>query len=161
MAMPLILFPNTIILAFSNLLIPEFTEFNTRAEYSRIKRITKKILIYTAFFSTLISLLIFTFAPQLSHLMYKSTEVILYVKILSPLIPIMYIDNVVDAILKGLDKQVTVLKINILDLFTSILLIFIVIPKFGIIGYVFAIYFSEIFNFILSYKTLKHSVFYK
>ena len=68
----------------------------------------------------------------------------------------MYIDNVVDAILKGLDKHVTVLKINILDLITSILLIFIIIPKFGINGFVFTIYFSEILNFTLSFKSLKH-----
>lgn len=160
MAMPLVLFPNTIILAFSNLLIPEFTEFNTRCEYSRIKIITKKILAYTVFFSLLISLLIFIFAPQLSQLMYKSTKVIPYVKILSPLIPVMYVDNVVDAILKGLDKQVTVLKINILDLFTSILLIFVLIPKFGILGYIFVIYFSEILNFTLSFITLKKAIFH-
>lgn len=156
MAMPLILFPNTIVLAFSSLLIPEFAQFNVRAEYSKIKKITKKILTYTLLFSLTISILIFIFSPQLSIFFYKSNNVIKYIKILTPLIPIMYIDNVVDAILKGLDKQVTVLKINILDLITSILLIFIIIPKFGINGFVFTIYFSEILNFTLSFKSLKH-----
>lgn len=154
MAMPLILFPNTIVLAFSNLLIPEFSEFNVRAEYSRIKKITKKILKYTLIFSVIISILMFIFAPQISHLLYKSSNVILYIKLLAPLIPIMYIDNVVDAILKGLDKQISVLKINIIDLITSILLILIIIPLFGINGYIFTIYFSEVLNFILSLKNL-------
>ena len=154
MAMPLVLFPNTIILAFSNLLIPEFSQFNIRAEYSRIKRITRKILKYTLIFSIIISTLIFIFAPQLSHLLYKSSNVIIYIKLLAPLIPIMYIDNVVDAILKGLDKQIAVLKINIIDLITSILLILIIIPQFGIYGYIFTIYFSEILNFVLSLKNL-------
>ena len=154
MAMPLILFPNTIVLAFSNLLIPEFSEFNVRSEYSRIQRITKKILKYTLVFSIIISIIIFIFATQFSQLLYKSTHAIVYIKLLAPLIPIMYIDNVIDAILKGLDKQITVLKINILDLITSILLIFIIIPKFGIIGYIFTIYFSEILNFSLSFSSL-------
>lgn len=156
MAMPLILFPNTIILTFSNLLIPEFAEFNARSEHSRIHRITKRILKYTLIFSIIISILLFIFSEQLSNFMYKTNSVSLYIKILAPLVPIMYIDNVVDAILKGLDKQVSVLKINILDLITSIILIFFLIPKFGIMGYVFIIYFSELLNFVLSYFTLKN-----
>lgn len=155
MAMPLVLFPNTIVLAFSNLLIPEFAEFNAKSEYTKIKRITRRILKYTLFFSITISVILFKFADKFSYLMYKSTDVVIYIKLLSPLIPIMYIDNVVDAILKGLDKQVTVLKINILDLLTSILLIFIIIPKLGIAGYIFTIYFSEILNFTLSFHSLR------
>ena len=71
----------------------------------------------------------------------------------------MYIDNVIDAILKGLDKQVTVLKINILDSVTSILLIYFLIPTFGINSYIFIIYFSEIFNFVLSYLALKKATY--
>ena len=90
--------------------------------------------------------------------MYKSTNVIIYIKLLAPLIPIMYIDSVVDAILKGLDKQVDVLKINILDLVTCILLIFILIPLFGINGYIFIIYFSELLNFTLSFSCLKKTL---
>ena len=159
MAMPLVLFPNTIILAFSNLLIPEITEFKAKSQYSRIKRVIKTILKYTSIFSISFSLLVFIFAPQLSQFVYKSSKVIPYVKIISPLIPVMYIDNVIDAILKGLDKQVTVLKINILDSVTCILLIYFLIPTFGINSYIFIIYFSEIFNFVLSYLALKKATY--
>lgn len=154
MAMPLVLFPNIIILAFSNLLIPEFAEFNVRSDYSKINRVSKKILKYTALFSIIISIILFIYADKCSYFMYKTNETTIYIRLLVPLIPFMYVDNVVDAILKGLDRQVTVLKINILDLFTSILLIFIVIPKFGIMGYIFIIYFSELLNFSFSLKAL-------
>lgn len=155
MAMPLVLFPNVIILTFSNLLIPEFAEFNARCEHLRIQRITKKILKYTFIFSIIIAFLLFIFSEHFSNLMYKTNSVSFYIKILAPLVPIMYIDNVVDAILKGLDKQINVLKINILDLITSIILIFFLIPQFGIMGYIFIIYFSELLNFILSYSSLR------
>ncbi len=154
MAMPLVLFPNIIVLTFSNLLIPEFTEFNARSDYSRISRISKKILKYTLCFSIFVSIFLFLCAEKCSYFMYKTTDVAIYIRLLSPLIPFMYVDNVVDAILKGLGRQVTVLKINILDLFTSILLIFIIIPKFGIMGYIFIIYFSELLNFGCSFKCL-------
>lgn len=158
MAMPLVLFPNIVVLSFSNLLIPEFSEFNARNENIRIKRITKKIFKYTIFFSGITSILLFIFSSQFSELMYKTNSISKYIKILAPLVPFMYIDNVVDAILKGLDKQIAVLKINILDLISSIILIFILIPKFGILGYIIIIYFSELLNFSLSYLTLKKTL---
>lgn len=155
MAMPLVLFPNIIVLTFSNLLIPEFTKFNTRSEFFKIKMVTKKILKLTLFFSVITAVLLLLFSKQLSNFMYKTNSVSIYIKILAPLVPFMYIDNVVDAILKGLGKEVSVLKINIIDLFSSIILIFFAIPKFGIMGYVFIIYFSELLNFVLSYWALK------
>lgn len=156
--MSLVLFPNIIVLAFSNLLIPEFAEFTARSQDSKIKNITQKILKYTIYFSVITSIILFIFAPQLSKIMYKNTDVIIYIKVLAPLVPIMYIDNVVDAILKGLDKQVTVLKINILDLITSIFLILTLIPIYGINGYIFIIYFSEILNFSFSFYALKKAL---
>ena len=158
MAMPLVLFPNVILISFSNLLIPEYTEFKAKRQYSRIHKNTKRILKYTLVFSIVMSIIIFIFAPQLSNYLYKSTNAIKYIKLLTPLIPIMYIDNVIDAILKGLDKQVSVLKINIIDLVSSIFLILFLIPKFGVYGYIFIIYFSEILNFILSYQNLRKSL---
>ena len=91
----------------------------------------------------------------LSILFYKTTSVSRYIKLLAPLVPFMYIDSVIDAMLRGLDKHVEVLKINIIDLITSIILILILIPKFGITGYIIMIYYSEILNFTLSYLTLR------
>ena len=155
MAMPLILFPNSVVLAFSSLLIPEYAEFYAKSDFTRIHRITKRIIKYTLIFSVTIAILLYKYASQLSYIMYKSTDVVTYIQLLSPLIPVMYLDGVVDAILKGLDKQTSVLKINILDLITSIFLIFTIIPKFGITGYIFTIYFSELLNFSLSFFSLQ------
>ncbi len=158
MALPLVLFPNIIILAFSGLLIPEFSAFNTRHETKRIIKNAKKVLKYSLYFSTITAILLFIFANEFSYFMYKTTSVSLYVKILAPIVPFMYIDSVVDAILRGLNKHVEVLKINILDLVSSIILILILIPKIGIWGYIGMIYYSEMLNFCLSYKTLARAI---
>lgn len=158
MALPLVLFPNIIILAFSSLLIPEYSEFKVKHESIKIQKNTKKILKYSLYFSITISILLFIFADQLSNLIYKTTSISQYVKIFTPLIPFMYIDSIIDAMLRGLDKHVEVLKINILDLATSILLIIVLIPKTGITGYICTIYYSETINFILSYYTLRKTI---
>ena len=158
MALPLVLFPNIIILAFSSLLIPEFSAFNTRHENERIIKNAKKVIKYSLYFSTIIAIFLFVFADEFSYFMYKTTSVSLYVKLLAPIVPFMYIDSVVDAILRGLNKHVEVLKINIIDLISSIILILILIPKIGIWGYIGMIYYSEILNFCLSYKTLVKAI---
>ena len=72
----------------------------------------------------------------------------------APLIPFMYVDIVVDNILKGLDAQVNVLFINIIDLLVSISFIFFFVPVFGIKGFIASIFASEILNFALSLKKL-------
>ena len=62
----------------------------------------------------------------------------------------MYIDHVIDAILRGIDKQVKVMYVNIADLFISLILIFFLLPKLGITGYIIVIYISEILNTSIS-----------
>ena len=69
---------------------------------------------------------------------------------LAPLIPIMYVDSAVDAILKGMGQQVYSMNVNIIDALTSVILVIILVPKFGVAGYVFTIYLTEILNTTLS-----------
>ena len=90
----------------------------------------------------------------MSTAIYKKIEIAKYLRILSPLIIIMYLDIVIDGILKGLDAQVNVLFINIIDLLVSISFIFFFVPVFGIKGFIASIFASEILNFALSLKKL-------
>ena len=90
------------------------------------------------------------FSEELSSSIYSEADVSIFIKVLSPLIVLMYIDNVVDGILKGLDKQVAVMGINILDLFTSITFIYFLLPIQGIKGYIVVLFISEILNGLVS-----------
>ena len=77
-------------------------------------------------------------------------------RILSPLIVIMYMDIVVDSILKGLDAQVDVMIINIFDCLISIAFIYFLVPILGFSGYIISIFISEVIDFSLSgYKLLR------
>ena len=74
------------------------------------------------------------------------------------IIPFIYLDIIIDCILKGLDAQVSVMFINIVDLLVSISVIMIFVPWFGIRGYVVSIFISEILNFILSFWKLEELI---
>ena len=158
MVMPIILFPSTFLNSFSGLLIPEFSSFNIRNENIRIKKSIEKIFKYTMFFSFFVVGFFYCFSDNLSVIIYKNIELSKYIKILAPIIIFMYLDNIVDGILKGLDKQVAVMIINIIDLISSIILICILLPLYGIAGYLIVLFISEILNASLSIFILLHSV---
>ena len=70
------------------------------------------------------------------------------------LIPFMYVDIIIDNILKGLDAQTNVMLINIIDLLVSTAFIFFFVPVLGIKGYILSIFISEILNLSLSLNKL-------
>ena len=83
-------------------------------------------------------------------LVYNNAETAQYIRIMAPLIPVMYIDGTVDAILKGTGHQVYSMNVNIADALTACLFAIFLIPKMGIWGYVISIYATEIMNTALS-----------
>ena len=156
MAMPIIMFPVILVTSFSGLLVPEFSRFHIEKNYKKIRNISSIVLIGTFIFSIIIAILVFAFANNLSVVLYNKIEIAKYLRILSPLIIIMYLDIVIDSILKGLDAQVSVMAINVFDCIVSIGFIYFLVPILGFSGYIISIFISEIIDFTLSgYKLLK------
>ncbi len=160
MVMPLIMFPCTFMSSFSMLLIPEFSYLHVEDNYTKINFILNKIFKICFVFSFLIMGIFWSFSDELSSLIYNEIEIVKFVKLLSPLIVFMYVDNIIDSILKGLDKQVSVMAINILDLFVSISFIMFLLPINGVLGYIIVLYISEILNgFCSLFKLIKTTHF--
>ena len=150
MALPLILFPSAFIAAFAGLLIPEISECCVQHNTARLSRVSYRALGMALIFSIGVSGIMLFFSKELGRLIYKSDEVALYIRILAPLIPIMYIDGAVDAILKGSGHQVYSMNVNIADTLTACVFALFLIPKIGIWGYIISIYATEILNTTLS-----------
>jgi O-antigen/teichoic acid export membrane protein len=62
----------------------------------------------------------------------------------------MYVDSSVDAFLKGMGEQVYCMNVNILDALVSVILVWLLLPRMGLWGYVVAIYVTETLNTTLS-----------
>ena len=92
---------------------------------------------------------------------FKNLDCTEYIKILSPVILFIYTDNILDSMLKGLDKQVNVMTCNILDLILTIIILYFSLPILGLTGYLLAIMISEIFNFCVSYFHLYKATNFK
>ena len=150
MVMPLILFPSAFITSFSGLLIPEVTECRVQNDPERLKRISYRILTLALIFSIGTSGIMIFYSYGLGTTVYNSEEAARYIKLMAPLIPIMYIDSSVDAILKGMGHEVYSMNVNIADAFTACIFALILIPQMGLIGYVISIYATEMLNTFLS-----------
>lgn len=156
MAMPIIMFPVILVTSFSGLIVPEFSRYHTQGRYKKIRSVSSLLLVGTLIFSLLVAIIIFVFSDELSNLIYHKTEIAKYLRILAPLIVIMYLDIVIDGILKGLDAQVDVMVVNVFDCIVSIAFIYFLVPVLGFSGYIISIFISEVIDFSLSsYRLLK------
>lgn len=154
MVMPIIMFPSAILSAFGSLLIPEFAEKYVQKMHARINYIISRIFKTTLLFSICISGILITFSNELSMAIYKNLEAAPFIRILSPLIVAMYFDDIIDAILKSINEQVSVVRINIFDTLFCIMLLYILLPLYGIKGYLMVIFVSELFNVFFSMRRL-------
>lgn len=150
MAIPILMFPGLFVNSISSLLIPEFARYNIKKDFKRMNEIINILFRLVITFSICVIGIYLLFPNEISKFTYNNIEIAKFVLLLCPLLLFMYLDHVIDAILKGIDKQVGVMFCNILDLFISIFLIYNLIPIFGIIGYIIVIYISEFLNFSVS-----------
>ncbi len=155
MALPLILYPMTPLSSFSGLLVPEFAEEKGRENAERMSAIATKALNITLSYAVCTSMLILLFSREFGYVVYNSSEAGKYIGILAPVIPIMYLDHVADAILKGIGEHIYSMWVNIADAILSIILVITLIPIMGISGYAVVIIVMEVFNFILSAVRLR------
>lgn len=158
MVMPVISSPACLLMAFSELMIPELTEAQMRGEHDEIRRTVRSLLKKGAGYSLAVSLVIFIFADRLGIAVYSSPDAGHYLRLLSPLIPIMYTDMLCDGCLKGLGQQMWNMGINILDALLGVLLVWRVLPVYALTGYICIIYFNECLNFALSLLRLRRII---
>ena len=157
-ALPFVLIPWMIIECFASLILPEYSRYFAKKDTNKINSITNYIFEKTFWISIYISFFIYIISDVVCFAIYSNSEVSYYVKILCPLIPIMYIDTIVDNMLRGLDLQLKVMQINILDVLVSIILIYFGVPYLGTFGYILVIYAGEYLNGVLSIEKKKKNI---
>lgn len=154
MALPVVLYPAALISSFSGLLLPEVAEANVRQHRRHIQYMVSRVWFLSLTYAIGIAGVLLCFSEGVGQALYPDTQTGSFIRMLAPLIPIMYVDTATDAMLKGLGEQVYSMKVNIADAAISVVLVYLLIPKAGILGYVFTIYFSECFNTVCSVTKL-------
>ena len=155
MTLTILYFPTCILQVVAHLLIPDLTDLQVNGHKKRIETICTKMLTLALLYSASVAVLLFLSAPLLANGLYHTPEVAHYIRILVPLLPVIYLDIVVDGCLKGLGQQLWSMGINILESLISVVLTWVLVARYGINGFLFVIYFNELFNFLLSFYKLQ------
>lgn len=150
MALPILFFPSAILNSVSTLLIPEITEATAKNQRGLVKTATHNTLKLTSLIGFIFGGIFFAGGDEIGMLIYKSEDVGFLLRMLSPIVPLMYLDSISDGILKGLDQQVFSFRTAVSDSTIRIILILIILPKTGLLGFIGIMYFSNLLTCFLN-----------
>ncbi len=154
-AMPVILFPSVLIAPFAALIIPELSEAAVRKQRSGIRHMSEELFRLVLLYALPVMVGLWFFAPEISCFLYGSDKAAPMIRLLCPVIPLMYVDTAVDGMLKGLDRQTSYFLCNLLDSAVRVLLTLWLVPLCGLMGVVLVIWASEALNTLLSIRKLR------
>jgi len=154
MVMPVLMFPASIIIAFSTLLIPEVSEANALNQKKRVDYAVSRALQLTSIMSILIACVFIFFSHRLGPVIFEGTDCGYFMRVMAPLIPLIYLDIVVEELLKGLNQQVSALIFSITDAAVRVFLIYCLLPAKGIDGLILVMYISNLFSLSLGMSRL-------
>jgi len=154
MVFPVLMFPAAILFGLAELLIPELARCAAAESTKRIYYLVRRSLRVAMIYGCLFSGLIFLLAEPLCIRLYDSAEAGSYLRRFSLLIPMLYCDAITDAMTKGLGQQAACVRYNILTSGLDVVLLFILLPRFGMDGYFFSFLITHLLNFALSLRRL-------
>ncbi len=154
MALPLLFFPAAFLVTVSGLLVPELSDAYALGQKRQVARLTAGTMQSTWLGSVLIGCLFTVLGRPLGNLLYNDDTVGLFIQILGPLTPVMYLDSVATGMLKGIDEQVSSLWHSVADSAVRILLIWLLLPRAGISGFLFVMLVSNLLTCILSTRCM-------
>lgn len=158
LAVPAVFFPAAFLGAFTKVLVPEIADAHERGDRRKIEENADKVLNTTLLFSTVVAVLFAVYHRPLGTLILGSADNGITFLILAPLIPPMYLDGVVDGILKGMDEQFAVMRFNVYEAILRVLLVWIVLPKTGTFGFILTVYAGNVINTALSLRHLTKKI---
>ena len=154
MVFPVIMFPAAILFALAELLIPELARCNAANSRQRIRYLVKRSLRLAMLYGCLACGLEFLLSDALCLWLYKSTDAAGSLRLYALLIPMLYCDAITDAMTKGLGQQKACVRYNIITSALDVLFLFLLLPRYGMMGYFFSFFVTHLLNFILSLRRL-------
>lgn len=150
MVLPIMMYPSVLFFTLSDLLVPYLAQYKARGDHRALEDIISKVLRAGLNSALWIMGFFLFYAEDMSALVYKTLEPASYMRVLAPLIPLMYLDTLVDGILKGIGEQVHTMLFNSAESFLSVIAIYFLLPLYAIDAYIGILLVARTFNFSLS-----------
>ena len=154
MALPLMNFPFGLLGSLGVLLMPEITRAHIRSDHRRLEILLRRMLRLTMYFSALIGAVFWVWGRPLTEALYGSPEAGSYLEILAPAMPLLYLESMVDGAMKGIGEQKAVFRYSVWDSILRIAGVMVLLPRFGMKGFLFVILLSSLFTCLSNTRRL-------
>lgn len=154
MVFPLLMFPAAILYGLAELLIPELARCTAAGSKERIRHLVERSLLLTLIYGAFCSGILFISAEALCERLYDTAEAGGFLRQFALLAPMLYCDTIIDAANKGLGLQKISVRNNIITSGMDVVLLFILLPKYGMRGYYISFIITHFINFALSLHLL-------
>ncbi len=154
MVFPIIMFPACFLFGLCEILIPEMAACKASEKNARVSYLMRRSLWASVIFGSIVSGLLLICAESLCMRFYSKTDAVGLIRLYAPLIPMLYCDAVTDACTKGLGQQKVCVRYNIATNALDVLLLFFLLPRYGLRGYFGSFLITHGLNFFLSLRRL-------
>ena len=154
MVFPVLMFPAAFLYALSDLLVPELARSRAEGDRVRVRHLTEKCLRMGLLFAGAVAGGLFALADALGWTLYARPEPGRLLRILAPMVLSLYMDAIVDGMLKGLGEQVACVRYNTVTMAMDVLLLRAFLPRFGLAAYLASFAVTHLVNFAMSLRRL-------
>ncbi len=154
MALPLIFFPSSLLMAISITLVPAISNAKAQNNIKAVNSNIKKSLIFTAFTGFWSLTFFVIFSKHLSLLIYNQ-DISLIIMYLGFLSPFLYFQMILGGILNGFGNHLTLFINNICSSIITIISIYFLVPTIGITGFLIGLILSFMYVCFMNYSKIK------
>lgn len=141
---PTLFFPSTILCSLASILMTETAREKAGGGFVRITALTEKTVRQTIVFSVFVTMILMLFGKELGVLLGGGEIAGRMIRLLAPVVPFIYLEIVLESIIKGLGAQAFSSFNYLFEYIIRISFVLIFIPLFGFYGIVLSYYASNI-----------------
>ncbi len=156
MALPCILFPSAITNSVSTMLLPTVAEIQTLNNRRELSNLVGKVTYSCIFLGSICCVSLLTFGEWIGAFLFHSSMAGDYIITLAWICPFLYTNNTLISMINGIGKTTLSFSINSASLGIRIASVFLLIPIFGIEGYLWGLLASQILIFLFCLLYLQY-----
>ena len=152
MVFPVMMLPAAILSSLAEVLIPELARCNAVGSRNRVRYLVRRNLRVGLIYGSVCGGLLYLLAEPLCQRLYPVEEVAGLLRRFALLVPMLYCDLLADAMTKGLGQQAAVARYSVISNVLDVAMMYFLLPRFGIDGYLLSFALTHALNFALSLR---------
>ncbi len=141
---PTLFFPSTILCSLSGILVTETARESAACNKIRITMLSEKVIRQTIVFAVFVTAMLLLFGHKIGILLGGGEIAGKMIVLLAPVVPFIYLEIVLESIIKGIGAQAFSSLNYLAEYFIRISVVLIFIPLFGFYGIVLSYYASNV-----------------